>query len=52
MKKLISMMLAMVLMLMLFTVPVMAVEETDDGGAIGFLSFLNMSEEAVEAKIR
>ena len=50
MKKLFPMIMALILTLALFTVPVMAEEENDAGGAIGFLSFLNMSEEALEAK--
>ena len=50
MKKLFPIFMALVLTLALFAIPVMAEEETDDGGAIGFLSFLNMSEEEVEAR--
>ena len=45
MKKLVSMALALFLTLSVLSVPAMAETESDDGGAIGYLSFLNLSEE-------
>ena len=45
MKKLISMIMALILVLALFTIPVSAEEENNDKTAIGYISYLNMSEE-------
>jgi ABC-type amino acid transport substrate-binding protein len=50
MKKLVSMALALLLTLSVLTIPAMAETESDDGGAIGYLSFLNLSEEDNEVR--
>ena len=50
MKKVISMIMALALVLVLFAVPVMAGEETGDGVVVGYLSFLNLSEDEIESR--
>jgi ABC-type amino acid transport substrate-binding protein len=50
MKKLVSMALALLLTLSVLSIPAMAETESDDGGAIGYLSFLNLSEEEIESR--
>ena len=45
MKKTVSILMTLILVLALFAVPVMAETESGDEPAIGLLSFLNLSEE-------
>ena len=52
MKRIVSMSVALVLVLTFFTVPVMAEEEGSDGGAVGLLSFLNLSEKEMLSRKR
>ena len=52
MKKVISMTIALILVLALFAVPVMAEEESnDETSAIGYLSYLNLTEDEMEARL-
>ena len=46
----VSMALALLLTLSVLTIPAMAETERDDGGAVGYLSFLNLSEEDNEVR--
>ena len=50
MKKLVSMALAFFLVMSVLSIPAMAETESDDGGAIGYLSFLNLSEEEISSR--
>ena len=50
MRKLVSMALALLFTLSVLTIPAMAETESDDGGAVGYLSFLNLSEEDNEVR--
>ena len=50
MKRIVSMIMTLILVLTLFAVPVMAETESDDGVVVGYLSFLNMSEDEMELR--
>lgn len=47
-KKNISMAVALMMTMSLFAVPAMAETESDDGNIVGYLSYLNMSEEDLD----
>ena len=49
MKKLVSMALALLLTLSVLTIPAMAETESGDGGAVGYLTYLNLSEDEIES---
>ena len=52
MKKVISMIMALILVLALFTIPVIAEEESsDETAAIGYLSYLNLTEDKMESRL-
>jgi hypothetical protein len=48
MKKLVSMALALLLTLSVLSIPAMAETESDDGGAVGILSYLTLTEDEAQ----